>query len=302
MRLAVIGVPYNSAGEVGGEALAPGALRAAGLVLRMAEVADTIDVGDVCFVPPTPRRDAQTGITSPRTLLQMVTAVRAAVGEAIAAGRLPIVVGGECPLLLGCLAAARDAHERVGLVFVDGHEDAYPPHASLSGEAADMELGIALGFSSVDGLEDIASPVPLIRPDDVVVLGARDRRELAGEGVPTIADRVSVRDDHTLLGDDLTALVRADTTQIHASAGPWWLHLDLDVLSSEALAAVRYPQPGGLDWNDLRTLTDAALSVPGLVGIDLTIYNPDLDPDRSGAARIVDFMEATARLLAGRET
>jgi prepilin-type processing-associated H-X9-DG protein len=33
---------------------------------------------------------------------------------------------------------------RIGMLFVDGHEDVYTPHESTFGEAADMELGLAL--------------------------------------------------------------------------------------------------------------------------------------------------------------
>ena len=64
------------------------------------------------------------------------------------------------------------------------------------------------------------------------------------------------------------------------------------------MAAVRYPQPGGLTWDELGRLTDAALAVPGLLGIDLTIYNPDLDPDGAGARRIVAYGERIAARLA----
>jgi hypothetical protein len=31
--------------------------------------------------------------------------------------------------------------------------------------------------------------------------------------------------------------------------------------------------------------------MPGLAGWNITIYNPDLDPEGSGAARMVSFLE-----------
>jgi arginase len=79
--------------------------------------------------------------------------------------------------------------------------------------------------------------------------------------------------------------------QLHAAATHWWFHLDLDVLATRSFSAVRYPQPGGLSWPHIETITDAVLKTPGLIGWNITIYNPDLDLDGSGAVRIVTFLE-----------
>ena len=101
---------------------------------------DVVDVGDVSVPSAAPQRDPLTGMIAPNSLVGMIDAVRDSVGGALEQQRLPLVVGGECPLLLGCLEAPRDAFGRVGLLFADGHEDAWSPHRSTTGEAADMEL------------------------------------------------------------------------------------------------------------------------------------------------------------------
>jgi arginase len=73
------------------------------------------------------------------------------------------------------------------------------------------------------------------------------------------------------------------------------------VLATEALGAVDYRQPGGLDWGQLGELTGAALAVPGCAGWTVAIYNPDLDPGARDAGRIVDYLAAGAERLAGAE-
>jgi arginase len=291
MPIGLIGVPFNSAGVSGGEARSPAALRAAGLLEALQRVADIHDYGDITLQRPCPQRDPASGIIAPVNLIEMVGAVRSQVSEAISRGDVPLVIGGECPLLLGCLAAARDAYRRVGLLFVDGHEDAWPPQQSITGEAADMELGLALGLTPSTGLEDLATLLPLVRPVDVVVLGPRDHDELAAASIPSLAAIVTYLDDQDLLATDLVATAKALTQHVQAAADRWWFHLDLDVLATESFAAIRYPQPGGLSWPELETVTLAALQTPGLAGWNITIYNPDLDPDGSGAARIVSFLE-----------
>jgi arginase len=167
MRIGLIGVPFNSAGVSHGEARAPAALRASGLIEALQRVADVHDYGDIALRETSPQRDPASGIIAPVNLTEMVGAVRSEVIRAISRGDVPLVIGGDCPLLLGCLAAARDAYGRVGLFFVDGHEDAWPPQQSTTGEAADMELGLALGVTQATGLDDLATVLPLVRPEDV---------------------------------------------------------------------------------------------------------------------------------------
>jgi len=57
------------------------------------------------------------------------------------------------------------------------------------------------------------------------------------------------------------AVAESAARDLRAEAPVWWLHTDLDVLSTEALAAVDYPQPGGLSWDQLTEVTIAALRV-----------------------------------------
>jgi hypothetical protein len=78
-----------------------------------------------------------------------------------------------------------------------------------------------------------------------------------------------------------------------AAAGlptPWRLHTDLDVLATTELAAVDYPQLGGLTWIQLTDITSAALAADGCAGWSVCIYNPDLEPAREGADNIVSYL------------
>lgn len=288
--IGVLGVPTNSAGTTDGVARAPAALRAAGLVEALgAHSTDVVDHGDVALPPPVARRDPETLVIDPDGLRALLPAVREGVRGILDEGRFPLVLGGDCPVLLGCLAAFGTPDER-GLLFVDGHEDAYPPERSTTGEAADMELGLALGLVPTPWWPELAAQVPLVRPERTRLLGPRDRAAIVGYGAAPLSDRVAT-DDASGVAADPAGLTRRAVGAV--STGPWWLHLDLDVLSTEALAAVDYPQPGGLDWDQLEVVASTALA-GGPVGWDVTIYNPDLDADRSGARRIVEFFGAMA--------
>lgn len=244
-RVDLVGVPFSSAGTNEGVARAPAALRRAGLVeaLVAAEI-DVADVGDVTLPSSRPDRDAESHVVAVENIPVMIARVRRAVTASLQRGAFPLILGGDCPVLIGCLAAASE-RESARVLFVDGHEDAWPAARSTTGEAADMELGWLLGRTT-EGLPfQLRRQIPLLKPDDVIVLGARDGDEIAAAGVDSIGDQVRI------VAPEAIARAPASVGQDVASAlsrrGSWWLHIDLDVLSTHSLAAVDYRQAGGLN-------------------------------------------------------
>jgi arginase len=279
----LIGVPTNSSGTADGVARAPGVLRQHGLAAALAARPGFTDAGDLSLGASRPQR-GPSGLLAEDTLITMIGQVRRAVRTARSGGRFPLLIGGDCPVILGALAALQIETGDPGLLFVDGHEDAWPPRSSPTGEAADCELGLALRLFDTDVDLRLRAVLPRIHARNVIAVGPRDDGELATAGVATLAGR-------------LRALIRpaglATAGWAAVVAGlpaPWWLHTDLDVLATAELAAVDYPQPGGLTWQQLGQLTAAALAMPGCAGWSVCIYNPDLDPDRTGADAVLSYL------------
>jgi arginase len=293
--IGLLGVPANSAGKIDGVARGPLALREAGLVDALHRHAKVHDYGDVTLPDPSPTRGSRSHVIDPDGLEALVALVRDAVARILDHGHLPLVIGGDCPLLLGCLAAS-SGRDRVGLLFVDGHEDAYLPMQSSTGEAADMELAFALGMADASWSPELATLLPLVARADVRILGARDAELLRAEGVASLRDRVALVDGERLAADAAGSAAAACASLPQ----PWWFHLDLDVLSTEALPAIDYPQPGGLGWDELAAVATTAL-IADPRGWDVTIYNPDLDPTRVHARRIVRFLGSVIERVADRE-
>jgi arginase len=292
VTVTILGVPTNSAGKPGGVANAPAALRRAGLTGGSI----VLDAGDLTIDPPTGIR-GDDGVIDSALLAATLRRTRAAVADVRRRGDRVILLGGDCPVLIGGLAGCLDAAGVVpGLLFVDGHEDAWPPHGSATGEAADMELGWLLGRGLGDLDEALRSEIPRLAAERVAILGPRDRAEITSAGVEPLDDLVPVVDD-VAVAQDLAGAARRALERITRDGAPWWLHVDLDVLSTAALPAVDYQQPGGLSWTDLRELTAAALARGGCVGATVTIYNPDLDPGDRHAGTIAAFVRELAERM-----
>jgi arginase len=63
----------------------------------------------------------------------------------------------------------------------------------------------------------------------------------------------------------------------------FWIHLDADVINPTVMPAVDSPEPGGPTIKELVDLLTPLVRHPRALGLELTIYDPGLDPDRSCA-------------------
>jgi arginase len=281
----LVGVPYTSMARPGGIANAISVFRELGLAERLAELG-VADGGDMELEEPSGAR-GPSGLLNEQALDHLVETTHTTVHAVRDRGRVPLMVGGDCPVLLGGLASIGPG-TGPGLVMVDGHEDAWPPSLSDTGEASDSELGIALGLISKLP-PTLARWTPLVAGPRVAVLGPRDSDELTERGVASVAPQVGLFLDERQVRD--RGPERAAGEALDAiGEGEFWLHIDLDVLSSADFPAADYLQRGGLRWAELDELSAAALAAPGLAGVSVVIYNPERDPDRAVAPAVVDFV------------
>ncbi|HXV38903.1 MAG TPA: arginase family protein [Nitrosopumilaceae archaeon] len=290
LRLSLIGVPTNSAGSKNGVARAPLVLRQAGLVDALGSHCEIHDEGDVKFLEPVLQRHDKYRIIGYDSFVSMVYSVQRSVSKVLQEDRFPLVIGGDCPILLGCLAATKDIYEKFGLFFIDGHEDAYPPQKSPTGETADMELGFALGKNIENLTREFTKLLPLVDKTNVCLFGPRDKKILQNTDIESLVDEVNCYDDTIIHSNSIEKLTNNAITSFRDRVNAWWTHIDLDVLSTDSLSAVDYKQTGGISWNELYQISVPLLSQE-CIGCNITIYNPDLDPNMHHAKRIVKYLE-----------
>ena len=135
----------------------------AGTLLRHG-LADRLDARVAARLTPEPyqsERSHDTATLNAEGIARFSIALADAVGDAMAAGDRPFVLGGDCSILLGSLLALR-RRGRYGLLFVDGHADFYQPDANPTGEAASMDLAFATGRGPAL-LADLEGRGPLVR-------------------------------------------------------------------------------------------------------------------------------------------
>lgn len=255
------------------------ALRGTGLVDRLG----ARDGGRVDAPPYSPDADAATGFRNGTALAVYSRALADRLGTLMADDRFVVVLGGDCSVLLGAGVALK-RRGRYGLAFVDAHDDyTYPRDAArYRGRytAAGLDLGLATGHGPA-ALTAIDGASPYFAEADVVHLGLV--REAGDAAYGDIA-RFDGSPIHIL---DRAAIERRGAAAIGAAArdrlasadtAGYWIHVDADVLDASVMPAVDSPNGDGLTFAQLRALLAALLDSPRAVGLELTIYDPDLDP------------------------
>jgi arginase len=285
-RWVLVGAPLDCSGTDRGEARAPRALRDAGL----AERTGARDAGDVDATVDDPNRDARTGVVGFEQIRRASSEVDSAVAEILDDGGKPLVVGGDCTVLVGALAAAKERLGRVGLAFVDGHLDYFGGETSPSGEAADMDLAFVTGYGP-EGLVDLVGPPPIAEPGDVVVMGYRADPEIGDPPETDLVDeRIQLVEAPAIKRGDPERLGRYVAERLEAQAGHFWLHFDVDVFDQAEMPAVTYSLPDGLGWEHAEALLRALVRSRRLVGLSVADFVPDKDPDGRYARRLVDLV------------
>jgi arginase len=282
MRLSLLSAPTNLGlrppvqSATPGCAKAPEVLRAAGLYERLGAP----DAGLVAC--PRYLDDAVPGrLRNQDAILDFSSRLAARLAALLAERQAPLVLGGDCSMLLGVGLALRRAGN-YGLVHVDGHSDFRHPGnsttcASLAGE--DLAAAVGLHWPEVSLLGGSRH----FEPANVAQVGCRDDDEALDEvraRLGLVAPASTVRAGAAASVDQILGVVgRADLDG-------YWIHVDVDVLDESIMPAVDSPAPGGLSADELIAMLRGL--APGAVGAHVGIYDPDLDPDGAAAGVVVD--------------
>lgn len=262
----------------------PEALKRAGLYEKLgAEYADRIKPS----LQYNPKRDNKTLLLNAEGIRGFSLELSNAVSRVLGNKQFPIVLGGDCSVVIGPLLTLR-RYGRYGLFFIDGHADFYQPEASVTGEVADMDLAIVSGrgpdiLTNIDGLK------PYVREMNIVLFGYRDAEQSSIYGSQDVRNSsINVFD----LSDVkklriVTSATLAVKSLLKEELDGFWIHLDADVLDDEVMPAVDYRLDGGLSFSDLSELLRVLISTRRAVGMTITIFNPHLDLEGSIANEFV---------------
>jgi arginase len=227
--ISIVGVPSSAASYAAGQDLAPAALRAAGLPAKLiAAGLDVRDEGDLPHQVWRPDREhplAQNVDQATASLRELAGRL----GPLLARGDFALVLGGNCTIVLGVMAALRSLGSGApGLLYTDRHYDLNTPDSTADGALDWMGLAHALALPGcVDTLADAFGPRPLLEPYQVAWLGVEPQVTTDWEREQATRLGVHVATSQALATDPAGA---ARAALDHLPPGPLAVHIDVDVL------------------------------------------------------------------------
>ncbi|MFE0015949.1 arginase family protein [Mesorhizobium sp. NPDC059054] len=267
------------------------------LDLGLAQRIHARHAGRLAVPPKDPTPDPETGILNARAIAAWSPQLADAVEAVLGAGAFPVVLGGDCTILLGSMLAFR-RRGRYGLYFIDGHADFFQPEAEPNGEGASMDLAFVTGYGP-SLLADIEGRGPLVRPEDAVAFAYRDHEDQEEYGGQPLPEELKVLDLPAVRAKGIEATAREAVDHLtRAELDGFFIHLDADCLDDAIMPAVDFRVPGGLSWDELTAALRIALASGKAVGLEITIYNPRLDEDGSAGRGLADVLAAALETAA----
>lgn len=271
----------------------PGTWRAP-QVLMDAGLADALHATEVVSLDrPTYQLSAQAGtrIRNGQSIRAFSLLLSEKIRGIVQAQRFPVVIGGDCSVLLGSLHGMRLAGGR-GLVHVDGHSDFYHPDnynsKNVLGAAAGMDLALASGRGEALLTDWPEVGHPLANDADIVQVGDRDASAFTRQRDRIPHTEITQFTVQRVLAEGVEPVARQVISILkERRLDRAWLHVDLDVLDEDVMPAVDSPGSPGFTYVQLAGLVHALCASGRIAGANFGIYDPDRDPKARHARDLV---------------
>jgi arginase len=196
--------------------------------------------------------------------------------DVISRKNFALVLGGDCSIIIGNALALKQLGD-YRLFFIDGHTDFMWPSLSSTHGVAGMDLAIVTGHGH-DKLSNMYKLSPYFKEQNVWCVGNREYDIHYVAAIENTA--IHYYDLKTLRESGIPACIHSFFDSLaSAPADGFWIHLDVDVLDPFIMPAVDSPDPGGLSYPELNIMLESLLSHPLCTGLEITILDPDRDPD-----------------------
>ncbi len=290
--ISLIGAPTDIGAGARGASMGPEALRVAGLRAALEGHGLTVnDRGNVSG-PANPWLPPVDGYRHLDEVVAWNRAVHEAMHAELAAGHLPILLGGDHCLGIGSISAVarhcRETGKKLRVLWLDAHADFNTSVLTPSGNIHGMPVACLCGHGP-QALVEIGDTVPAINPKWLRQIGIRsvdagEKRFVHQAGLDVFdmryIDEMGMR--HTM---ELALATLDDNTHLHVS-------FDVDFLDAEIAPGVGTTVPGGPTYREAQLCMEMIADTGRLASLDVMELNPALDIRNRTAELAVDLIES----------
>lgn len=277
MHIEIVGVPIDFGSGRRGVDMGPSAIRYAGLQAGLEALGHTVeDRGNVQVPPSETCAEGDPRLRYLDAIVQVEQRTAEQVADIVAAGHMPVVLGGDHSIALGSIAGAA-RNRALGVIWLDAHGDFNTDRTTPSGNIHGMPLAALCGYGDerLVSLGGATGAGPSVSPQNVAVVGVRDldpdERDLMREAGVTVYSMEAV--DRYGIGE---VMRRAIDIASRGTEGIY-VSLDMDVLDPMHAPGVGTPVRGGLTYREAHLAAEMLAETGQVVGLDLVEVNPILD-------------------------
>ncbi|MDE2294534.1 MAG: arginase [Gammaproteobacteria bacterium] len=288
-RVSLIGAPTDVGAGARGASMGPTALRIAGLRATLeAQGADVLDRGDL-EGPANPGLPPIGGYRHLGEVHHWCRSVHDAVHAELAAGRLPILLGGDHALSIGSISAVarhcRTDGRALRVLWLDAHADFNTNALTPSGNLHGMPVACLCGYGPAE-LVGLSGARPALAPAEIRQIGIRsvdqgEKRFVHEVGLEVFdmryVDEVGMRRTLEVALEGLAA-----DAHVHVS-------FDVDFLDPDIAPGVGTTVPGGPSYREAQLCMEMIADTGRMGSLDIMELNPALDLRNRTAEVAVDL-------------
>lgn len=295
-EISLIGVPMDLGQMRRGVDMGPSAIRYAGIVERLEKLNYTVyDLGNI-DVPRPEKYEVEDGLKL-RNLKEVIaanTSLAEKIDEQVGLGRYPLILGGDHSIAIGAIAGIAKHYENLGLIWYDAHGDINTDKTTPSGNIHGMPLAANLGLGAKP-LTSVLFEGPKVKPENVVLIGARDLDEAEKEILKSLNIKVYTMHEIDRLGmpqviEETIEYLKEKTDGVHLS-------LDLDAIEPSEAPGVGTPVIGGISYRESHLALEMLAESKMITSVEFVEVNPMLDEKNKTA----DLAVALAGSLFGEK-
>ncbi len=286
LKIGVISLPYNTGSK--GKNIEEGSksLRNAGLIDALRQFCEVTDFGDLTVPLPMPD-NSNPKLLNPNQVEVSCRVLADKIRSMFQAGYSPLVIGGDCSVLMGIIEGLGNSKRKIGMIYMDAHGDFNTPETTPSGIIGGMDVAIAAGRGP-RRLASMFGHSPLIPEENTVLFGTRDLDTLEAKALDESKVTVYTRKKIRAKGakesaEEILAYLRSRSDCLY-------LHVDLDVLDPSVFSASGLPVSDGLLEEEFQRVLSVLAESGKLCCMSLMAFDAAKDSDGSQAKKIVNLV------------
>ncbi|TXL63634.1 arginase [Cerasibacillus terrae] len=283
-KISIIGVPIDYGQSRRGVDMGPSAIRYAGVSDRLEKLNYVVnDLGDVPVTQLEQYKKKNTdNLNNLEQVIEINENVAKTVDQEMQNDYFPLILGGDHSMALGTIAGVAKHYQSLGVIWYDAHGDLNTNETSPSGNIHGMPLAATLGIGH-DRLINIYGYTPKVKPENIVVIGARDLDD--GEKELIKKENIKVYTMHEIDRMGMPKVIEETISYLKERTDGVHLSLDLDGLDPSEAPGVGTPVIGGLSYRESRLAMEMLYESNIVTSAEFVEVNPILD-EKNKTARL----------------